>query len=160
MTTLLGKRSRAVDEESEEHVTKRVRALPCGAAEVEEESSDESNEDESNEDESNEDAEEPTQAFCEEQYYSYRSRVSGCSNQLHAIEMQDEAQHYWDLLERLYPTSRVLRDDDDNESVGDEEADQDQEQDKEVPIPKDEDIHPIYGDISKYNTDDVDTDVE
>lgn len=164
-TTMLGKRNHEVYE-SDEPTAKRVKTLPSGAA-VNLEA------DESVEDLPVEDlpVEEPTQAFCETQYHSFKSRVVECSNLLHAMEMSDEAQYYWELLERLYPHSQVLHDDTTTEdqtttaasavvAASAVAAAAEHDDDPEVPYLKDEDIHPIYGDISKYNTDDVDTDVE
>jgi hypothetical protein len=90
-------------------------------------------------------------AYCEERLKYYRRMSSDCSNQLMYIENNEQAEKYVAILKNLSSSSKI----DGAESPAGAES----EPAKAQPVDE-SDIHPIYGDISKYDTNDVDTDVE
>jgi len=96
----------------------------------------------------------PSQALCEEQFKYYMKHSARCPNQLQAMQMMDEVQYYKEILERLYPSSKVLipRDDYDTD-----------EEEEEVAVPAVPTQYPTEWDddeVENENTNDIDTDVE
>jgi hypothetical protein len=95
----------------------------------------------------------PSQALCEEQFKYYMKHSARCPNQLQAMQMMDEVRYYKEILERLYPSSKVLIPRDDYDT----------DEEEEVAVPAVPTQYPTEWDddeVENGNTNDIDTDVE
>lgn len=108
------------------------------------------------------------QQECEQEYKKYMTLLSTCTEPKEYAALDDMMKHYKSLLRGQFPDSKALKyvpcSIDDEFSLTPIEEDMaltHSEADFMLsPVNDDENMHPIYGDISKYNTNDIDTDVE